>query len=336
MQTPTTSRDTTEIRMRHLILLLCAGVLAGSAGAQTIELQPQIITEWKPVYGEVATRDRVPARARIGGTVDALAVTEGDRVEAGARIANIVDDKLAFQIDALAARLESLRARLATAQTDLERGEQLMQRGVITAQRLDQLRTDVDVLRGEISSLESERLVVEQQVEEGEVLAPESGVVLSVPVSRGSVVTPGEPIAEIGGGGAYLRLQLPERYATDLAEGDSIEIGAAGAETGELAKLYPLIEGGRVQADVEVEGLDARFVGRRIPVRLPVAEREAILVPDRAIATRGGLDFVEVQTADGPLARVVVLGAAIERDGETWREILTGLSAGDTVVLGDD
>ena len=323
--------------MRALLSLILLTAAAVPALAETFEVARQPVTEWKPVYGQVATRDRVPARARIGGTVRALDVSEGDRVEAGERIAMIVDDKLEFRIDALDARLEALRARLATARSDLERGEQLIERGVITAQRLDQLRTEVEVLRGEISSVESERLVVEQQIEEGEVLAPETGVVLAVPIARGSVVTPGEAVAEIGGGGAFLRLSVPERHAGSLSEGDAIEIdGEAEARQGVLVKIYPLIEGGRVQADVEVEGLDARFVGRRVPVRLPVDTREAILVPAAALERAAGLDFVTVETGDGPLRRVVVPGAEITRDGERWREILSGLAPGDTLVIGDE
>lgn len=323
--------------MRALLSLILLMAAAVPALAETFEVARQTVTEWKPVYGQVATRDRVPARARIGGTVRALDVSEGDRVEAGQRIAMIEDDKLEFRIDALDARLEALRARLATARSDLERGEQLIERGVITAQRLDQLRTEVEVLRGEISSVESERLVVEQQIEEGEVLAPETGVVLAVPIARGSVVTPGEAVAEIGGGGAFLRLLVPERHAGSLSEGDAIEIdGEAEARQGVLVKIYPLIEGGRVQADVEVEGLDARFVGRRVPVRLPVDTREAILVPAAALERAAGLDFVTVETAEGPLRRVVVPGAEITRDGESWREILSGLVPGETLVIGDE
>ena len=325
--------------MRVSLVFLSAVILAGMAQAEMLTVTRQSVTEWKPVYGQVETRDRVPARARIGGTVRVLEVTEGDSVVAGARIAMVEDDKLAFQIDALDARLEAVNAQLDTANIDLERGEQLLERGVITTQRMDRLRTDVDVLRGEIARLEAERFAVEQQIAEGEVLAPETGVVLAVPVARGSVVTAGETSAAIGGGGVYLRLSVPERYAADLAEGDRIEMGATGAgpaDTGELVKLFPLIGCGRVQADVEIEGLDERFVGRRIPVRLPIAMREAILVPGRAIATRGGLDFVTVETADGPIERAVVPGEVLERDGDLWREILTGLDAGETVLVDGD
>lgn len=324
--------------LRSLPFSMILAVFSASlAVAGTLEVVPETVTEWKPVYGQVETRDRVPARARIGGTVVTLGVTEGDTVSAGQGIAMIEDTKLTFQIDALDARLDALNSRLETARSELDRGQQLLERGVITSQRLEELQTAVNVLEGEISSVQSERMIVEQQIEEGEVLAPEAGIVLSVPVSVGSVVAPGEAVAIVGGGGVFLRLAVPERHASDLAEGDMIEIGGTGeTRTGTLAKLYPQIEGGRVQADVEVQGLDPAFIGRRVPVMLPVGERKAILVPESAVSHRGGLDFVTVEAEGGPAERAVVPGATIERDAVSWREILSGLRTGDVVVLADE
>ena len=331
--------------MRHIAFIIGTMLAVGPAVAETLALAPVSIVEWKAVYGQVETRDRVPARARIGGTVTLLDVAEGDRVTAGQRIAMVEDDKLAFQLDSLDAQIAALDAQLETASADLERGRQLLERGVITSQRFDQLQTGVDVLDGQIRSLRSERLVVDQRIQEGEILAPGAGVVLSVPISRGSVVAPGEAAAVIGGGGVFLRLSVPERHATTLAEGDEIELGtdtdtvteSAEHRTGRLVKLYPQIEGGRVQADVEVEGLDGRFVGRRLPVHLPVGRRMAILVPEAALSRQGGLDFVTVEGgADGELRRSVVPGGVVRRDGEIWREILSGLNAGEHVVIADE
>lgn len=322
--------------MKRLALPLVAALLLPTFSL-AMDVAAETVTEWKLVFGQVETRDRLPARARIGGTIVTLEVTEGDTVEAGARIATIEDTKLEFQIDALDARLDALASRLETARAELTRGEQLIERGVITSQRFDQLQTDVNVIEGEISGYQAERLVVEQQIAEGAVLAPEAGIVLSVPVSLGSVVGPGEAVAVVGGGGVYLRLSIPERHAADLEEGDSIEIGNAGdVRTGTLAKIYPQIEGGRMQADVEVAGLDPYFIGRRVPVKLPVGQRETILVPEAALSRHGGLDYVTVETGEGPVSRVVVPGAAVERDGATWREILTGLGAGEKVVVSND
>lgn len=325
-------------RMLPLILAALLAALPAAARAETLTLAPQTVTEWKAVFGEVETRDTLPARARIGGTVVNLMVTEGDRVSAGQEIAMVEDDKLAFQLDAIDARMGALQSQLTTAQTDLQRGQDLSERGVITAQRLDQLRTQVEVLQGEIEGLHADRLVIEQQVAEGAVLAPGDGVVLSVPLAKGSVVNPGEEVATIGGGGVFLRLSVPERHAAALVEGDTIEIGEDGTtDIGKLVKVYPQITSGRVQADVEVAGLDGRFVGRRVPVRLPVGERAALLIPAEALLLRGGIDFVTVENADGSHSeRAVVPGQSVLRGDVLWREVLSGLAAGDKVVTSHD
>jgi len=300
------------------------------AHAETLTLTPQPITEWKAVYGVIETRDRVPARARIGGTITELLVTEGDMVTEGQKIALIKDDKLEFQLAALDAQISALKARLKTAVEDLERGQELIKRGTITTQRLGQLQSQVDVLNGEIRGVEAQQLVIKQQVSEGKVLSPEAGVVLSVPPSKGSVINPGETVAIIGGGGSFLRLSVPERHAASLHEGDKIVMDEG--QNGTLAKIYPQIENGRVLADVEVDGLNDRFVGRRVPVRLPVGERTALMVPQSAITMHGGLDFITLEINGEEMRRAVVLGAEVVRDGEIWNEILTGVSAGDKLV----
>ncbi len=312
------------------LIVLLLGV--SPAFAETVTLAPVSLTEWKAVYGRIEARDRIPARARLGGTLVSMTVAEGDSVAQGDVLAEIVDEKLGFQLAALEAQGQALAAQLGNAQTELTRGQELLAQGVTTAQRLDALRTQVDVVTGQIAALEAQRQVVAQQAAEGAVLAPVAGRVLDVPVAQGAVVMPGEAVAQIGGGGIFLRLAVPERHAADLSEGDAIQIeGADGVVEGRLAKVYPLIENGRVVADVEVVGLPDRFVDARVLVRLPVGERSALLVPKTALVTRGGVDFV---TVEGAGLRAVVPGERVAVDGVAMIEVLTGLQAGD-VVLAD-
>ncbi|MCU9846954.1 efflux RND transporter periplasmic adaptor subunit [Defluviimonas sp. WL0024] len=314
-------------------LLIAASLLAtGPALAGSLTLAPETLTEWKAVYGRIEAKETIPARARIGGTIQSLSVTEGDLVTAGQEIAVVHDDKIAFQIAAHDAQIAALKAQLATAETELKRGETLVERGVTTVQRLDQLRTSVDVIRGQISTTEAQRDISVQQASEGRVLAPSAGRVLTVPVTPGAVILPGEPVATIGGGGFFLRLSIPERHAGALAEGDAIRITDGEEKDGRIAKLYPQIDNGRVTADVEVAGLETAFVNARVLVRLPVGTREALVIPADAVATRSGIDFVTVSEAGEEAERAVVLGEAVSIDGAEMVEILTGLEAGDTVV----
>ena len=324
--------------LRHAVALIAGVIGAGFAGVApastgSMVLAPVPVTEWKAVYGRVEARETVPARARLGGIVAELSVEEGDTVSAGQQIAVIQDDKIDFQIAAVDARIRALQSQLETAKTELQRGQTLVERGAATVQRLDQLQTAVDVARDQISATEAERSVLVQQRSEGVVLVPADGRVLTVPVTRGAVVMAGEPIATIGSGGIFLRLAVPERHAEALSEGDAIGIVTNDAEAeGRLAKIYPQIENGRVIADVEVDGLDGAFIDARVLVRVPIGQRDALMVPQAAVSTRSGIDFVAVQSGEAVVQRAVVLGDAITLDGTPFIEVLTGLAAGDEVL----
>lgn len=320
--------------MRMLLSMVALAVTLPLASlAEDEPLAAVSVTEWKAVYGRIEARSRIPARARLGGTLVWLDVVEGDVVTAGQVLAQVVDAKINFQLAAIDAQVQALAAQLENAKIELTRGEDLLARGVTTAQRLDALRTQVDVLTGQIAAVGAERKVVEQQALEGSVLAPIAGRVLSVPAAAGAVVLPGEAVATIGGGGIFLRIAVPERHATFLQEGAGIEIETAtGLSQGALARIYPLIENGRVIADVEVPDLPEDFIDARVLVRLPVDTRTALMVPETAVITRTGLDFVEVVDTEGPVLRTVVPGQRHTLDGVEMIEILSGLEVGDRVV----
>jgi RND family efflux transporter MFP subunit len=313
---------------------------AASAAEMTVEAvdRPDV----KAVFGQVQSRDVVPARARIGGTIVELSIEEGSPVEAGDVVAVVVDDKLALQLDAIDARLKALNAELNNAQTELDRAKKLLETGVVPKSRVDQLQTQVDVLTNQLTATEADRAVLLQQQTEGNVIAPAPGRILSVPVTKGSVVLPGETIARIAGGGYFLRLSLPERHAAHIKMGDEVTVGSRGmlelngkapARHGHVVKVYPEIEGGRVLADVEVEGLGDFFVGERTRVWIPVASRMVIAVPEAAVTNRYGIDYVRISTTAGEVDVPVIVGTAFDDDGTQKVEILSGLAQGDKVVL---
>ena len=316
--------------------------LMSAAAAAEMTVQAIDRPDVKAVFGQVQSRDVVPARARIGGTIVELSIEEGSAVKAGDVVAVVVDDKLALQLDAVDARLKALSAELANAQTELERAQKLLRTGVVPKSRVDQLQTQVDVLTNQVTATEADRAVLLQQQAEGNVIAPAPGRILTVPVTKGSVVLPGETVARIAGGGYFLRLSLPERHAAHIKVGDEVTVGSRGmmelddkapVSHGHVVKVYPEIEGGRVLADVEVEGLGDFFVGERTRVWIPVASRMVIAVPENAVVNRYGVDYVHITGAAGEVDVPVVVGSPFDDNGTPKVEILSGLSEGDTVVL---
>lgn len=325
---------------RAFFAAICLAAFAGHAPAAELHtVTLATIPEWKAVFGQIEARDEVAARSRLGGTITRLTVSEGDRVSEGQEIGLVEDEKLLFQIDTYARQIDAQTAQLRNAQAELKRGEELFQRGVMSNQQVDALRTAVSVLENQIAALTAERQITEQRALEGAVLAPVAGLVLAVPVTEGSVILPGEVLARIGGGGFFLRLSIPERHATALAEGDEIVIeqGGGAERSGRIVRVYPEIANGRVTADVEVDGLESRFVNARVLIRLPVGERPALLVPARAVIHRRGLDFVTLRRADGSeVERTVVIGQRQRGQARDMVEVLSGLAEGDVVVIGDE
>lgn len=321
-----------------LVLALSLALPSVAATGGELRLEPLTVTETKAVFGRVETRFLIPARARIGGTLVSLDVTEGSAVTAGQVVALVVDPKLALQMKASEARIASVRSELANAQVEYERAQSLIARGAGTQQRVDQTRTQVEVLTNQMNAALAERAVISQQTEEGQVLAPIAGRVLKVPVARGSVLMPGEPVAQVAGGGFFLRLALPERHAPLLTQGAEVRVGERGRVDGQglaigrLVKLYPQIENGRVIADVEVASLGDFFVGERTLVHVPIATRQALAVPAAAVTNRAGVDLVRIRRGGTEQEVAVVVGPEVETPDGTRVEILTGLAAGDLVV----
>jgi len=239
----------------------------------------------------------------------------------------------------LDAQIAGLEAQMAQTQSDLARAEDLFSRGTIPRTRLDDARTAFNVASNAHRSRAAERSVVEQQLSEGKVLAPEAGRVLKVPVTSGTVILPGETVAMIAEQNFVLRLRVPERHARFLKAGDSVridreELGPNGAQFGKIRLVYPQIEDGRVVADAQVAGLGDYFVGERVRVWVLGGDRESFVVPASFILTRFGIDYARVRFDDKTMVDVPV-----QRGREQPRldmpdalEILSGLKSGDVLV----
>jgi len=311
-----------------------------AACAELLTVAPTTVADEKAVFATVESTSVVPARARIGGTVVELSVKEGDQVKGGQVVANVGDEKIALQMKSLDAQIAGLDAQLTQAQTDLTRAEDLFTRGTIPKTRLDEARTAMNVATNAHRARTAERAVIAQQLAEGAVLAPTAGRVLKVPVTTGTVVMSGEPIAMVAEQNFVLRLRVPERHARFLKAGDSVrldreQLGVAGPKFGTIRLVYPQIEDGRVIADAKVDGLSDYFVGERIRVWVSGGDRTAIVVPPSFIVTRFGVDYGRVQAPDGKVVDVPVQrGRDLPRPDEKGGiEILSGLSPGDRLVL---
>ena len=326
--------------MRIAIMVVAALALFSqrALAQETFIVAPKMIADEKAVFATVESANVVPARARIDGTVVELTVKEGDEVKQGQIVATVGDEKLALQMKSLDAQIAGLEAQVAQAQTDLTRDEDLFPKGTIPKTTLDQARTAFNVASNALKARTAERSVIQQQVTEGNVLAPTSGRVLKVPVTTGTVILPGETVATVAERNFILRLRVPERHARFLKGGDPVrvdsqELGANGAKFGTIKLVYPQIEDGRVIADANVKGLGDYFVGERVLAWVSAGDRTSVIVPASFIVTRFGIDYARVRKGHEVIDVPVQRGRELPRpDMPDALEILSGLKAGDILV----
>ena len=324
--------------VKLLVVVVPLGLASGSSFAETLTVTERQVSDEKAVFATVESISVVPARGRIGGIVVQLGVREGDAVTRGQAIAAIGDEKLVLQMKSLDAQIEALQAQAHQAQIDFTRIEGLVERGTLPRVKLDEARTALNVAENGLRARTAERAVVNQQLSEGQVLAPSDGRVLKKLVTVGSVVLPGDPVVTVAQQDFKLRLRVPERHARFLKAGDRVrvdgaELGDGSSKSGIIDLVYPQIEEGRVIADARVEGLGEYFVGDRLRVWVSGGARPALVIPASYVKTRFGVDYVQLaqagRTIDVPVQRGRELPLPSMADGV---EILSGVRAGDQLV----
>lgn len=321
--------------MVRAFLALLMAVIATMPALAQVEFAVTVreLPDRKAVFATVQSVDVVAARSRIGGTVRGLSVDEGSSVAAGQTIATVEDPKLGLQMAAVDARIRSLVAQKQLAQLDFERLSALRKSGTISQARLDEAQTNLSVVAGNLAALIAERAVVAESLAEGAVLAPGDGRVLHVRVTEGSVVLPGEAVAIVAADRYVLRIELPERHARFMREGDTVLVGARGLavdtgdglRSGRITKVYPEMSNGRVIADAEIDELGDYFVGERTRVYVATGRRQAIIIPPEFLMRRYGVRYAVVK-GEGE----VMVQPGQQVDGGI--EILSGLEPGDVLL----
>jgi RND family efflux transporter MFP subunit len=319
-----------------LLLAACSDA-AEEAPAQAAPAGPRLLlqtaqtSDWQAVSAEVATVDQAQVLARIPGILTSLTVREGDTVARGQVIGRIVDSQLGYQAGAYGAQAAAAEAQAAQARSELERVRYLHENGVYADARLEQARAAAAAANAQVRAAQAQQGAVSAVAGQGTLVAPASGRVLRADVPAGAPVAPGMAIAVITAGPVILRLEMPEGLADKVRPGSRVTATVGDSEVnGTVTRLYPAVTAGQVTADVEVEGLDGRLIGRRVAAQVETGTRPALLVPQAFVTTRYGIDYVTVLGRDGAASEVPVQTTPSTEAGKV--EILSGVRAGDTLV----
>lgn len=281
------------------------------------------------VAGILLPDQRAPLGTRQAGTVEALWVRAGDRVEADQPILRVDARDLEAARDAAQQRQQAAHTAWERAEQNHQRFRRLYAQDLVARVRMEEAEVEAESARGLLAQAQAELAAAEVNLDYATLRAPFAGVVSELIAELGSFVAPGPPLA-IFEDRSRLRVEagIDQSSAARIEVGQRLPIRIAGLEEtveGTVQAVLPALE------DIAV-GLRLRLVieapaptltpGMVAEVTVPTtrAAHTRVLVPKAALLRRGQLEGVFVVEPD--------------RDGQL-RARLRWLSLGDTVSTED-
>ena len=285
--------------------------------------------------------------ARLGvlvpGRLAELSVAEGDRVQRGQVLARLEPTPLRDSKLQAEAALQQAEALAMNARQHLVRAAELWDAGAGPRRDVEDAEAQLAAALSGVKASTAAVSLAGNQTTRAEVIAPMDSVVSHLYAAVGEPMDgTGKPILEVAQV-EVLELQggVSPARAGRIAPGQPAEVAVAGTpktETGVVRAVSPAVDpaSGLVRVRVQVPNAEGRLkVGVAAEARVVLRFiPEAIRVPLAALipAGPGSLEAsVNVLTADGHVHRQAVdVGV---RDA-VYAEILSGIAAGDRVVLG--
>lgn len=199
----------------------------------TVEFAP--LSETRRYVGVVRARYESDLGFRVGGKIIERLVNVGDTVSAGAVIARLDATDFQLSLEAQQAELSAALSSRNQAVADEGRYRILNQQGHVATAALDQRKAAADEARSRVERAQRNLDVQKNQVQYTELKADRAGVISSLPVEVGQVVTAGQPVARLARMDELEAVIAVPEQKLDEVKGSSAEVAIwAGGD-----KRYP-------------------------------------------------------------------------------------------------
>jgi len=275
--------------------------------------------------GQIEAVQSTDLRPEVTGRITEILVREGQAVAAGMPLFKVDDAELKAQAD-------QARAERDVAQQSLERTKGLIAQNAAS-------QSDLETADANARSKQATYELLNTRLQRTLVRAPFAGLVGRRLVSKGDYVTPQTPLISLQSVNPQQAVfQVPERYAERLRRGQLVSFQVAALPgrnfSGEVVFVDPVVElpGRTILIKARVPNPERRLqAGMFIEARLATDIRpNAVVVPEDALLPLGGAVFVWLVKAGAADRREVTIG--VRTAG--WTEIVAGVEAGDSVVVG--
>jgi membrane fusion protein, multidrug efflux system len=307
---------------------------AAARKLETATVASQTAASRIEIEGVVVGRLEAVLSSRLEAPVTEVRAVPGETVRAGTVLVRLEARETDAALEGARASLESAKASLALAKKNRARFERLAEREAAAAVELDRARQDEASASAAVASAEALARRAETDRSQAALAAPFDAVVVEKMVSPGDQAAPGRPLVRLASAsGRRVEAAPGEAEAALVKPGDAVEIAIGGRTiTGRVAEIVGAVDPATRRRTVRVDlpAGEEPPIGSfaRLLLAGPAAPR--LLVPERAVVARGGLEIAWAVGPDGRVAlRYVRTGGRV--GGSV--EVRSGLQAGERVVL---
>jgi RND family efflux transporter MFP subunit len=319
----TTKSETIVVGPENIAVAATSSIMSGPSLSGTLEPEREAVL-----------------RAQVQGSVLQTYADQGQAVSAGTVLARI--DATGIQDAYSSARAGVVAARNAAdiAARDLARGEKLLAAGAIAERDIEQYRRTSIAARAALEEANSRLASAEKQYRSTTVTAPFGGVVSERPVSPGDIVQPGSPLfTVVDPSSMRLEASVPAEQLAMIRVGVPVTFTVSGYPgrqfVGHIVRVNPTADPTtrQVRIYVSIPNAGRTLVGGLFATgRMSTATKMGLVVPSGAVDLRGTAPTV-VRVKGGKAEKVQVQIGVTDKSSETI-EVLAGLQAGDTLLLG--
>jgi len=319
----TTKVETISVGTENIALATTGSIMSGPTISGTLEPEREAVL-----------------RAQATGSVLQTYADQGQSVGAGTVLARI--DASGVQDAYTSARAQVVAARNAAdiAAHDLARNEKLLTAGAIAERDIEQSRRASIAAQAALEDANSRLAGAQRQYRNTTVTSPFAGIVSERPVSPGDVVQPGTALFTIVDPSSMrLEASVPAEQLSMIRVGVPVAFTVSGYPgrqfVGHIVRVNPTADPTtrQVRIYVSIPNAGRTLVGGLFASgRMSSDTKTGLVVPATAVDVRGTAPFV-VRVKGGKAEKVQVQLGLNDKTSETY-EILSGVQAGDTLLLG--
>lgn len=289
--------------------------------------------------------------SKVMGGVTGIFVKQGERVKQGQLLLTIDDLDARQRLAAADAgyrealfAVDGARHNYDLAEVTYDRYKRLYEKSAISRQDLDRIETQKKVAAADLQRAQQAADRAAASLGEmtttynfTKITSPADGVVTERKIDVGSMAVAGTPLITVDDDSAYMiEASVDEKLLAKLVLDTTVEVAVDSLGrtlTGQVTEIVPTVDPAtrtflvKVDLGRKQEGVRTGLYAK---VRIPLGNREGFLLPAAAVVEKGQLSGVYVVGVDGVTAyRLVKVGKAYG----SKTEILTGLTAGDKVII---